>query len=124
MLNYFTTLGDANDNNDGDPDGAGGCTAFNDRAGDGNTVSGGCNQRGAWDPQDLARQQTKIVEAINALDADVVGLMEIENSLALGETADEATQTLVAALNADAGSRHLGSQPVVGRACRRLARWT
>ncbi len=91
VLNYFTTLGDADNDGDGDPNGAGGCTAFNDRDGDGNTVSGGCNQRGAWDPQDLARQQTKIVAAINALDADVVGLMEIENSKVLGETADEAT---------------------------------
>ena len=111
MLNYFTTLGDANDNNDGDPDGAGGCTAFNDRAGDGNTVSGGCNQRGAWDPQDLTRQQTKIVEAINALDADVVGLMEIENSAQLGETANEAVNTLVAALNADAGAGTWAANP-------------
>ena len=109
MLNYFTTLGDANDDNVGD----GGCTAFRDRDGDGNSVNSGCDQRGAWDPDDLGRQQEKIVSAINALDADVVGLMEIENSAALGETADEATQTLVAALNADAGRRHLGGQPVV-----------
>ena len=78
VLNYFTTLGDANNDNIGD----GGCTSFNDRNGDGITVNGGCNQRGAWDPPDLDRQQAKIVAAINALDADVVGLMEIENSLA------------------------------------------
>ena len=31
-------------------------------------------------PQDLARQTEKEVSAINALDADIVGLMEIENS--------------------------------------------
>jgi 5'-nucleotidase len=111
VLNYFTTLGDANDNNDGDPDGVGGCTAFNDRDGDGNTVSGGCNQRGAWDPEDFDRQQTKIVEAINALDADVVGLMEIENSLVLGETANEAVQSLVTALNADAGAGTWAANP-------------
>lgn len=100
VLNYFTTLGDADDDNVGD----GGCDAYNDRDGDGNNVSGGCDQRGAWDPADLGRQQQKIVAAINALDADVVGLMEIENSVALGEAADEATQTLVAALNAAAGA--------------------
>ena len=100
VLNYFTTLGDANDDNVGD----GGCTPFRDRDGDGNTVNSGCDQRGAWDPQDLARQQSKIVAAINALDADVVGLMEIENSATLGEAPDEATRTLVAALNAEAGS--------------------
>ena len=37
--------------------------------------------------------------------------MEIENSLALGETADEATQTLVAALNADAGPGTWAANP-------------
>ena len=107
MLNYFTTLGDANDDNVGD----GGCNPFRDRDGDGNTVSGGCDQRGAWDPQDFERQQSKIVKAINALDADVVGLMEIENSLTLGETADEATNSLVAALNADAGAGTWAANP-------------
>lgn len=99
VLNYFTTLGDADDDNVGD----GGCKAYKDRAGDGNNVSGGCDQRGAWDPADFARQQSKIVSAINALDADVVGLMEIENSARLGETPDEATSSLVAALNTAAG---------------------
>ena len=107
VLNYFTTLGDADDDNVGD----GGCTPFRDRDGDGNTVSGGCNQRGAWDPQDFERQQSKIVSAINALDADVVGLMEIENSATLGEAADEATNSLVAALNDDAGAGTWAANP-------------
>ncbi|WP_235735060.1 ExeM/NucH family extracellular endonuclease [Nocardioides alcanivorans] len=107
VLNYFTTLGDADDDNVGD----GGCTAYNDRNGDGNNVNTGCAQRGAWDPEDLERQQNKIVAAINALDADVVGLMEIENSAALGEEADEATETLVAALNADAGDEVWAANP-------------
>lgn len=107
VLNYFTTLGDANDDNVGD----GGCTPFRDRNDDGNTVNSGCDQRGAWDPQDFGRQQSKIVDAINALDADVVGLMEIENSLTLGETADEATNSLVAALNADAGAGTWAANP-------------
>jgi 5'-nucleotidase len=107
VLNYFTTLGDANDDNVGD----GGCVGFWDRDGDGTNVSGGCDQRGAWDPQDLGRQQEKIVEAINSLDADVVGLMEIENSAALGESPDEATETLVAALNADAGAGTWAANP-------------
>jgi len=107
VLNYFTTLGDANNDNIGD----GGCTPFRDRNDDGNTVNGGCDQRGAWDPQDFERQQSKIVDAINALDADVVGLMEIENSLTLGETADEATDSLVAALNADAGAGTWAANP-------------
>lgn len=107
VLNYFTTLGDADDDNVGD----GGCVAYNDRNGDGNNVRGGCAQRGAWDPQDFERQQEKIVAAINALDADVVGLMEIENSLVLGEDAGEATESLVAALNAAAGAGTWAANP-------------
>ncbi|WP_166139309.1 ExeM/NucH family extracellular endonuclease [Nocardioides ochotonae] len=109
VLNYFTTLGDANDDNVGD--GAPPCQAYLDREGDGNNVSGGCAQRGAWDPADLARQQEKIVAAINALDADVVGLMEIENSAVLGEEPDEATRTLVAALNAALGKEVWAANP-------------
>jgi predicted extracellular nuclease len=94
VLNYFTTLGtdDAS------------CLAFYDRDSSGNTVRDGCDQRGAWDSGDLARQQEKIVSAINSLDADVVGLMEIENSARLGEPRDEALASLVTALNADAGA--------------------
>ena len=90
VLNYFTTVG---------TDSAS-CVAYSDRFGDGVTVREGCDQRGAWDAEDLQRQQDKIVAAIEQLDADVVGLMEIENSAALGEDADEATATLVDALNA------------------------
>lgn len=107
VLNYFTTLGDADDDNVGE----GGCGAYLDRDGDGNNVRSGCEQRGAWDPADLRRQQEKIVAAINALGADVVGLMEIENSAALGESPDEATQTLVAALNAAAGTQRWAANP-------------
>ena len=107
VLNYFTTLGDADNDNVGD----GGCTPFLDRDDDGSTVRGGCDQRGAWDPQDFAKQQSKIVDAINGLDADVVGLMEIENSAALGETADEALNSLVTALNADAGAGTWAANP-------------
>lgn len=92
VLNYFTTLGDQNPS----------CVPYRDRAGNGVTVREGCQQRGAWSAADLQRQQDKIVAAIGALDADVVGLMEIENSAVLGESADEATATLVGALNAAA----------------------
>ena len=55
VLNYFTTLGDANDDNVGDD----GCTAFRDRDGDGNSVSSGCDQRGAWDPEDLGASRKR-----------------------------------------------------------------
>jgi 5'-nucleotidase len=94
VLNYFTTLGASTT----------GCTSYNDRTGDPVTVNSGCDPRGAWDPADLTRQQDKIVAAVNALDADVVGLLEIENSARVDGVPDEALGTLVAALNAAAGS--------------------
>ncbi len=94
VLNYFTTLG----TEDAD------CEPYTDRDGGGVTVRTGCDQRGAWDAQDFQRQQEKIVKAVNALDADVVGLMEIENSAALGEETDEALASLVTALNTAAGA--------------------
>lgn len=74
VLNYFTTL-----------------TSQNSSA------------RGARTAEQLAIQESKIVAAINGLDADVVALQEIENSVKLGEPTDEALQALVAALNAQAG---------------------
>jgi len=94
VLNYFTTLGADTP----------GCVSYDDRAGDPVTVRGGCDPRGAWDPDDLVRQQDKIVAAINGLDADVVGLLEIENSLVVDGVPDEALATLVAALNTEAGA--------------------
>ncbi|GAB3079077.1 ExeM/NucH family extracellular endonuclease [Pedococcus soli] len=94
VLNYFTDLGDA------DPS----CTAYYDRDSSGDTVRDGCDNRGAWDAADLARQTEKEVSAINALDADVVGLMEVENSAQFGHSRDETLSRLVAALNAKAGA--------------------
>ena len=75
MLNYFTTL-----------------TSQNPAA------------RGADTAEEFAIQKSKIVTAINGLDADVVALQEIENSVKLGEAPDEALADLVAGLNAAAGS--------------------
>jgi len=63
------------------------------------TTFGG-DARGASNEVEFRVQQSKIVSAINALDADVVGLMEIENSVKLGEEPDEALGDLVGALNA------------------------
>jgi 5'-nucleotidase len=94
VLNYFTTLGDEGVT----------CVPYTDPSGDPVSVREGCDQRGAWEDADFARQESKIVDAIEALDAAVVGLMEIENSAALGEGVDEATATLVDALNAAAGT--------------------
>ncbi|WP_201292576.1 ExeM/NucH family extracellular endonuclease [Cellulomonas citrea] len=103
VLNYFTTLGST----------VSGCTSYKDRAGTPITVNScpGNGPRGAWDAASLARQQAKIVAAINATDADVVGLMEIENSAVLGEPVDSALSTLVAALNAADSSAHWAYVP-------------
>ena len=101
VLNYFDTTGAA-----WNATHPGACTFFNDRAGNPITVNnctGDAGPRGAADDANLARQQIKIVRAINAMDADIVSLEEIENSVALGEDRDDALSTLVAALNADAG---------------------
>jgi len=96
VLNYFTTLGSS----------VAGCAAFKDRAGDPISVDQcpGNGPRGAWDADDLKRQQDKIVHAVNGLGADVVGLSEIENSAVLGGAPDAALSFLVDALNADAGA--------------------
>ena len=94
VLNYFTDLGED------EP----GCDSFDDR--DGNPiVTDFCTVRGAYTLESFLRQQAKIVTAINALDADVVSLEEVENSAAFGHDRDESLAALVDALNADAGSR-------------------
>ncbi|WP_236834087.1 ExeM/NucH family extracellular endonuclease [Blastococcus sp. KM273129] len=62
--------------------------------------------RGARDPEQLEKQAGKIVPAIEALGAEVVTLMEIEDSDATGLTpgdADTALADLVRRLNAAAG---------------------
>jgi predicted extracellular nuclease len=104
VLNYFPTTG-------ADFVAAGGtCTWYDDRAGEHVTVrdctgpNGEPGPRGAADAGDLARQQAKIVRAINGLGADVVSLEEIENSAKFGQPRDAAVGTLVDALNAAAGA--------------------
>lgn len=67
-------------------------------------VSENADARGAKTAAEFAIQKSKIVSAINRLDADVVSLMEIENSVKLGEPADTALADLVDGLNAEAGS--------------------
>lgn len=109
VLNYFTTTGM-------DHEAAGGqCSYYYDRAGDEvtNRDCGDSGPRGAAEADDLARQQAKIVAAINKMDADVVSLEEIENSVRmLGETRrDEALQALVKALNEAAGTTRWARVP-------------
>ena len=67
VLNYFTTIDDGQN-----------------------------NARGADSESELGRQEVKFVAAIIGLEADVIGLMEIENNL-------EAENRLVAALNKKLG---------------------
>ncbi|RME49208.1 MAG: ExeM/NucH family extracellular endonuclease [Caldilineae bacterium] len=57
--------------------------------------------RGADTPEEFDRQRAKIINAIITMDADIIGLMEIEND---GYTATSAIQDLVNGLNAVAGS--------------------
>ncbi|SDT34830.1 ExeM/NucH family extracellular endonuclease [Microlunatus soli] len=89
VLNYFTSTGQGRDS----------CTGGNPDTSGSDNVTFDCDVRGAWDADDLGRQQAKIVAAINQLDPSVAGLMEIENSAQLGEQTDEAVSTLVDALN-------------------------
>ncbi len=101
VLNYFPTTGVEFDAMPGTT-----CTYFRDRDGNRTTVNS-CTPdgpRGAADPVNLERQESKIVAAINALDASVVSLEEIENSVKFGKNRDFALSTLVAALNEDAGA--------------------
>jgi predicted extracellular nuclease len=87
VLNYFTTFTDGKT--------AGG------QSGQGCTLDGAssaANCRGADNAAEFARQQAKIVAALKAINADVVGLMEIQNNGTV------AVQNLVNALNAAYGS--------------------
>ena len=86
VLNYFTTFtnGQTASGQVGQ-----GCTLG------ASTSAGNC--RGANNIDEFQRQQAKIVRALAGLNADAVGLMEIQNSAV-------ATDNLVAALNAFVGS--------------------
>ncbi len=84
VLNFFTTLADGN------PDGCG-------------PVGAEQNCRGAFDVIEYERQVDKLVEAILALDADVLGLVEVENSELADGTPVDPLATLVDELNAVAG---------------------
>ncbi|MGA4669818.1 ExeM/NucH family extracellular endonuclease [Propionibacteriaceae bacterium Y1923] len=90
VLNYFTSLGQDE----------AGCQPYRDR--EGNPVAANnCQVRGAFTQSAFEDQQAKIVAAINGMDAEVVGLMEIENSANFGQHRDYTLSKLVDALNAD-----------------------
>lgn len=65
----------------------------------------GGEARGAANEEELAKQEAKIVAAITALDADVVALEEIENSVRFSPNdPQKALKRLVSALNAADGA--------------------
>jgi len=86
VLNYFTTF-------------TNGETIVNGQTGQtcvaGQTAAASC--RGASNYTEFVRQRTKIVEALSKIDADAVGLMEVQNNAV-------AAQNLVDALNAKVGA--------------------
>ncbi len=68
----------------------------------GDGVGGGFpTSRGAYSPAEFTRQTAKVVSAICAINADIAGLIEIENDPDVANIS--AIQTLVAALNAESG---------------------
>ncbi|WP_199849725.1 ExeM/NucH family extracellular endonuclease [Blastococcus sp. Marseille-P5729] len=106
VLNYFTDLGQDE----------AGCRSYDDR--EGNPVGArDCQVRGAYTPEAFADQQAKIVNAINSSGAEIVALMEVENSAGItylpGQDRDKALAELVAALNAAGGNWAYAPSPVV-----------
>lgn len=106
VLNYFPTTGESYV-----AAGLGTCTYYDDRDGQhvtDNTCVGtdgsSPGPRGAATAESLARQQVKIVKAINGLGASIVSLEELENSVWFGQDRDAAIGRLVDALNAQAGA--------------------
>ena len=106
VLNYFTDLGENE----------AGCKAYTDMNGTPVTADF-CQVRGAYTPAALADQQAKIVAAINGSSAEVVALMEVENSAGItylpGQSRDKALATLVDALNSAGGNWAYAPSPAV-----------
>ncbi len=92
VLNYFTTFTDGN--NAAGQSGQG-CNL-------GSSVSA-ANCRGASNRAEFVRQRAKIIEALAAIDADVLGLMEIQNN------GNVAVQDLVDGLNQRLGGSRYAS---------------
>ena len=91
VLNFFTTL--VTSNADADNGGAP-CTP------DGTDAA---NSRGANDCTEYRRQLTKVVSNLAGLNADVIGLMEVQNNATIGKGGDSLS-AVVNALNASLGS--------------------
>jgi predicted extracellular nuclease len=94
VLNFFTTFGDG--------------TTASGQSGQGCSLGASVaksNCRGADNLAEFRRQRAKIVAALLAIDADVFGLMEIQNN------GDVAVANLVEALNAAAGGERYALVP-------------
>ena len=59
-------------------------------------------KRGASNAEELVRQQGKMIAALSAMDADIIGLLEVENN---GYGAEGALATIVRLLNEKLGSK-------------------
>jgi predicted extracellular nuclease len=95
VLNYFTTFTDG--------------TTASGQTGQGCTLDGAssaANCRGANNSAEFIRQRNKIIAAIQAINADVVGLMEIQNN------GNIAAQNLVDGLNAVMGANTYAVLPL------------
>lgn len=93
VLNFFINLGEDN-----------GAKAYKDRFGNG-VGSDSPTFRGAWSESAFNDQKGKILTALEGLDADVIGLSEIENAAnTVGGSYDDAVKYLVGELNSRAGS--------------------
>lgn len=93
VLNFFINLGEDN-----------GAKSYKDRFGNGVGSDSG-TFRGAWSASAFEDQKGKILTALEGLDADVIGLSEIENAAnTVGGSYDDAVKYLVDELNSRAGS--------------------
>ncbi|WP_246818608.1 ExeM/NucH family extracellular endonuclease [Corynebacterium sp. HMSC074H12] len=93
VLNFFINLGEDN-----------GAKAYKDRFGNGVGSDSG-TFRGAWSESAFNDQKGKILTALEGLDADVIGLSEIENAAnTVGGSYDDAVKYLVDELNTRAES--------------------
>lgn len=93
VLNFFINLGEDN-----------GAKSYKDRFGNGVGSDSG-TFRGAWSESAFNDQKGKILTALESLDADVIGLSEIENAAnTVGGSYDDAVKYLVGELNSRAGS--------------------
>ena len=96
VLNFFTSLGKDES----------GCKSYTDKNGT-PVGANSCTVRGAYSQEAFNDQKAKIVTAINKLDANVLGLSEIENDASVtGDVSkrDDSLKKLVDALNEAAGT--------------------